>query len=283
MTKLLFFYGVGLLLPTVTTMVLATAQENYTIAKQKSAKKTKRKNRNRHTVTSNILSPFVLRFLYTPSYRFFTKKLRKNIDKTNDEGAVILKVARFFPVATGIEGEVAFNSMLSLAVGGSFSYHGEFLGWEANNTKQRDAMKNAKFKWDADYYEFTVNSSLYINTNFFKLGPGGGMTFINKSWYNRIVENDGKKFEQTDKDSYKKLSANFSLRRDFFLPQGFGVGIGLTASVYLTETFGREVQVKQCMDGKDCKTETKNDDDFDGDDNQGIYSAMLIPTIYFVF
>ena len=283
MSKFLFFCTIGLLLPNVTNKMLAS--EHHTIAKRKSAKNTTRKNmrkkRNEHTVTTNILSPFVLRFLYSPSYRFFTEETRENIDEFKDEGAVILKVARFFPISMGVEGELAFNNMLSLATGGNFSYHGEVSRWEAGHTEQKDAMKNAKFKWDIDYYEFTVDSSLYIKANLFKLGLGGGLTFTNTEIYNSIVEND-KKFEQTQKNSYKKVSAHFSLRRDFFSAQGYGVGIGLTTSVYLTDAFGIRVKSEQCLDGKDCETTTRTDKDFE-DDKLGIYSAMLIPMIYLVF
>ena len=107
------------------------------------------------------------------------------------------------------------------------------------------------------------------------------------SLYNSIVEK-GKKFEATVKSSYKKVSGHFSLRRDFFSAQGYGVGVGLTASMYLTDAFGWKIEAKQCEDGKDCETETKTakdveDEDEDDDDNQGFYSAMLVPMIYLVF
>ena len=171
-----FFCIIGLLLPNFATKMLAS--EHHTIAKRKSAKNTTRKKirkkHNRHIVANNILSPFVLRLLYSPSYRFLTEKMIENIDESKDEGDVTLKVAQFFPIATGIEGEFVFNDMLSLAIGGNFSYHGEFWGFEANNAKPKEAMKNVKNKMDVDYYEFTTNSSLYINANLVKIGLGGG-------------------------------------------------------------------------------------------------------------
>lgn len=291
MTKFLFFCGIWLL-PSVTTEVLAS--EHYAIAKQKSPKNTTRKKTkkikskryNRHTVARNILSPFILRLLYAPSYRLLTEGQRDNIDETNDEGKVTLKIARIFPIATGVEGELAFNDMLSVAVGGSFSYHGEFFSWETDDSEVKDRIQESEVKFDIDYYEFTINSSLYVNANYFKLGPGIGLTFVNVVLEDSMVEKD-KKLEKTYKLGYKKVSAHFSLRRDFFSAQGLGVGVGLTASMYVTDILDQRLESKECIDGKDCKTKTKTADDFDDDDddkdNQGFYSAMLIPMIYFVF
>lgn len=280
MTKLLFFCGIGLLLPSVTDDVLA--QEPYTIAQRKSPNKTtgkKRKRRNRHTVTTNILSPFILRLLYAPSYRFLTKEQRDNIDEANDENDITLQVSRIFPIATGVEGEFAFSDMLSLAIGGNFSYQGEVFSWEAKDQK---IEKFKTIEMDVNYYEFTVNSSLYVNANYFKLGPGIGLTFAKITRDLSEIEDD--KTEKTINFNYKKISANFSLRRDFFSPQGVGVGIGLTAKIYLTDMLDKRLESKECIGGKECKTETQTDDDFDKDeDNQGIYSSMLMPMIYLVF
>ena len=178
--------------------------------------------------------------------------------------------------------------MFSLAVGGSFSYHGEIFSWEINDSVAKDRIQEVEAKLGSDYYEFAVNSSLYVNANYFKLGPGIGLTFVNVAMETSMVEKNNK-LEETYKFGYKKVSAHFSLRRDFFSSQGLGVGIGLTASMYVTDMFDRRSKSKRCIDGKDCKTKTKTADDFDDDDdddddnNQGPYSAMLIPMIYFVF
>lgn len=281
-TKLLLFGG--LLLPTVVTDEVSASQYQ-TVAKRKIGKKHSRKKRRSRQIdeaTRNILSPFVLRLLYSPSYRFFTEEHRDEIDEDSDKD-VTLKVAQFFPIATGIEGQFSFNNLLSLAVGGSFSYHGQVASFEVDDSK----TANEEIEHDLSYYEFTVDSSLYVNANYFLLGPGIGLTFANLLSDYSLTEK-GKKFEASGKASWKRVSANFSLRRDFFSAQGLGVGIGLTASIYLTNMFSIRVEVKNCVyDGKDCKTEVEDDlddtDDLDDDDAHGVYSAMLMPMIYLVF
>ena len=215
-----------------------------------------------------------MRLLYSPSYRFLTEEQQDRIDEA-DEGDVTLKVSRIFPIATGIEGEFAFNNLLSLAVGGSFSYQGDIMTWEINDRK----INQSEVEMEVDYYEFTVNSSMYANVNRVKLGPGLGLTFANVTMDASLID-DNKKWELSSKFSYKRLSAHFSLRRDFFSTQSIGVGVGLTASMYLTDMFSRRVEQKSCEDGNDCETKTEDDDDFDDDESQGFYSVMLIPMIY---
>lgn len=208
MIQLLFFCGIGLFLSGVTTDTLAEHQ-HHTLAKRNHAKNktrkklAKKKANNKRTDANNILSPFTLRLLYPPNYRFMTKNMREEIDELKKDHEIIFKVSTIFPIATGIEGEFSFNSSISLAIMGSFSWQENFFTIEINDRK-KEKLDN---KLDIDYYEFTVNPSLYINANYFKLGPGVGLTFANISMNNSEIDN-GKKIEQTAKVSYKKISAH---------------------------------------------------------------------------
>lgn len=278
---LTLFFCVGLFLSGLTTDVLAQ-QQHDTLAQRKSTKarkkSAKRKARSKHMVASNKLSPFVLRVLYPPSYRFYTKKARDEIDEHKDRD-MTLKLAQFFPIAAGIEGEFVFNNRFSLAVGGSFSWQGNFFSVEIDNLDREQAqkLKEAQVKIDTNYYEFTARSALYVNANQFKLGPGIGLTFANMTVDTSGIE-DEKKVEHSVKTSYKKVSALLSLRRDFFSTGGYGFGIGLTARIYLTDAFSIQIEETQCVD-QECKTKTKTDDD----DGPGFYSAVLMPMIYLAF
>lgn len=287
MVRLLFFCGVGLLLSGVTTDVLAENRYD-TLAQRKSAKarkkSVKRKAHSKRIASSNKLSPFILRVLYPPSYRFYTKKTRDEIDATKDRGAT-LKLAQFFPIAAGIEGEFAFNNRFSLAVGGSFSWQDNFYTIEIGDLDREQAqkLKEAQVKNDTSYYEFTISSALYVNANQFKLGLGIGLTFANITMDASGIE-DEKKVEYSGKISYKKVSALLSLRRDFFSTGGYGFGIGLTAAYYLTDAFSARLETTQCVEGSDCETKTYDDADDDADDDApGFYQAVLMPMIYLAF
>lgn len=271
MIQFLFFCGVVLFLSGVTTEMLAEGR-HHTIAKRKSAKgkSAKRKVHNKRIV-ANSLSPFGLRVLYPPSYRFLTKQMRDKIDRAENND-VVAEVVKFFPIAAGIEGEFNFNNRFSLAIMGSFAYQGNLI------TAEKDG-RDINLEEKIGYYEFVVNSSLYFNTDYFKLGPGAGLTFANVT-SDKSKNNDGKKIEVSYKTSWKKVSAHLSLRRDFFSAQGMGIGIGLTASIYLTDMFDRSEERKVCNEGRGCETKTRDDLD---EDNEGLYSVVLMPMIYLAF
>ena len=300
MARLVFFCWMGLFLLGFATSGWAERQARA-VAKQKSTKSkvAKRvlggKKRSKRVTARNKLYPFTLRVLYTPSYRFLTKQIRDNIDENKKEGRVV-EFTQFFPIAAGLEGEFAFNKWLSLAVGGSFSRQGDF--YTIRSTREGEGTDGG---WGYDYHEFVVGSSLYVNVNdYFKLGTGIGLTFANMTM-DVSGNDDGKKIELTTKFSWKKMSANLSLRRDFFLTRGMGFGIGLTASMYFTDMLDRKLEMEKCKDGV-CKTTIKGEEDMDtttsetcvngecttetkskDDDNDGVYSILLIPMIYVAF
>ena len=140
--------------------------------------------------------------------------------------------------------------------------------------------------YDYKYYEFVVESSLYLNVkNYFKLGAGGGLTFANTILDIGFTEK-GKKFKHEGEISWKRMSAHLALRRDFFWSRG-GFGIGLNASIPLLIRFNEKEKIRRYVDGKlqkkDTETESSSDEDNDGDDDRDFYSLMLMPMIYMAF
>ena len=128
MIRRAFFWWMGLLLSFAThgqAELPTTHNKQHTVAgqklaKRKAAKKRARKKigkrvRSKRRVARNLLYPFTLRLLYSPNYRFLTEELR---EESPTERGKKIKYTQFFPIATGIEGEIAFNNWVSLAVGG---------------------------------------------------------------------------------------------------------------------------------------------------------------------
>lgn len=104
------------------------------------------------------------------------------------------------------------------------------------------------------------------------------MTFANMTMDASDIE-EGKKVKGSMKYSWKKMSANLSLRRDFFLAR-VGFGIGLTASMHFTDMLDQRVETEKCIEGEGCKTTVRKEDD---DDSDGVYSILLMPMIYVAF
>ena len=261
-----------------------TAQKT---AKSKGAKRLPRKKmRSKHGVTRNLLHPFTLRLLYTPSYRFLSKYMRDRVEEIKDakESKVQIEIAQFLPISVGLEGEFAFNQWVSLAVGGSFTWQDEFVTLEHNS----DAVKNGggAQQWSGKFYEYVVGSSLYGNVfNYFKLGVGAELAFKNLDSQQSLTEK-GKKYEYRGEMTWKRASARLALRRDFFLSR-VGFGVGFNASLPLGKMFDRQEEHKRFIDGKLQKPEPEGESDSsdNGDDfeDEGIYSVTLMPMIYVAF
>ena len=256
--------------------------------KSKRAKKLPRKKVPRkHKSARNMLHPFTLRLLYTPSYRFLTEHVRDDIEK-NKEASIITEVAQFFPIAAGLEGELAFNNWVSLAIGGSFIWRGEFIVLELTAAGKEKVKKGGSMfpDYDYKYYEFVVESSLYLNVkNYFKLGAGGGLTFAN-TILDVAFSEEGKNYRDEGEISWKRIFAHLALRRDFFWSHG-GFGMGLNASIPLLIRFNEKEKIRRYVDGKLQKKDTEigssSNIDNDGNDDRDFYSLMLMPMIYMAF
>ena len=267
-------------------------QHQHRVAQQKSYTKGKDKSHASHKKFSgkqgkahNMLYPFILRLLYTPSYRFLSEYMRDTIDKSSDleESKVSMEVAQFLPISLGLEGEFTFNQWVSLAVGGSFTWQDEFITYEHNSEKIKNIFKQKGIHSSSKFYEYVVGSSLYGNVfNHFKLGVGAELAF--RVWDHISSQTEkGKKWEDKNKMTWKRVSAHLALRRDFFLSR-FGFGVGLNASLPLSDMLDRQSENKRYIDGKQQKIEDSNTDDNGDDDNdEGLYSVTLMPTLYVAF
>ncbi len=108
-------------------------------AKTKAARRLSRKKLRKKTrVAPSSSHPFSLRVLYTPSYRFFTKQVRDGLEAINNIGAVTMDIAQFFPIAAGLEAEIAFNKRISLAVWGNFSWRDKFITYKYADSAVQD-------------------------------------------------------------------------------------------------------------------------------------------------
>ena len=255
-------------------------------SKGKGKQRTPRKKTHSKQV-HNMLHPFTLRLLYTPSYRFLTKAMRDNIEesKNDEENKVSLEIAQFLPLSMGLEGEFAFNQWVSLAISGSFTWQDEFVVFQPNSDELREIFKKTGYEQSSKFYEYVVGSTLYGNVfNYFKLGVGAELAFRNMDFIASQTEK-GKKLEDKSEVTWKRASAHLALRRDFFLAR-VGFGIGFNASMALGDVFDRQNVDKSYLDGKLQKpgegetTEEGNDDD-DGD--EGFYGITLMPVLYVAF
>lgn len=271
-------------------------QHQHRVAQQKSHVKGKVKphasrkksalNKGHPAAVRNMLYPFTLRLLYTPSYRFLSKYTRDVVEESkNEEGnKVSIDIAQFLPISVGLEGEFAFNQWVSLAVGGSFTWQDEFMTYEAHTDVVKDIFKQKEFNFSSKFYEYVVGSSLYGNMfDYFKLGVGAELAFRNWDHINSQTEK-GKKLEERIEMTWKRVSAHLTVRRDFFL-SGVGFGVGFNAILPLSDMLDRRDVSKRYIDGKLQKTEGDDSNTVgnDDDDEEDIYSVMLMPMLYVAF
>ena len=260
-------------------------------AKGKGAKRSPRnKMRSKHGVTRSLLYPFTLRLFYAPSYRFLSKYMRDEIEESKDamESKIQFEVAQFLPISTGLEGEFAFNQWVSLAVGGSFTWQDEFMTYKPNSDAVKNIFKEKGLQHSSKFYEYVVGSSLYGNVfNYFKLGVGAELAFRNWNHLNSQTAN-GKKLEDRNEMTWKRVSAHLALRRDFFLSR-VGFGVGFNVKLPFGGILDRQEESKNFIDGKlqkpEPEGESSSSDNGDDDDliEEGIYSIMLMPMIYVAF
>lgn len=268
-------------------------QQQDKVAQQTSRSKDKVKGKVKPRVKKlrskqihNMLHPFTLRFLYTPSYRFLTKYMRDQIEESKDikESKVSIEIAQFLPLSMGLEGEFAFNQWVSLAVSGSFTWQDEFMTAQPNSDELKKHFEEEGVHVSSKFYEYVVGSTLYGNIfNYFKLGVGAELAFRNWDHINSQTE-EGVKLEGKYEMTWKKASAHLALRRDFFWSR-VGFGVGFNASLPLGDMFDRQEETKQYIDGKLQKPEeenviTKDDDD---DDEEIFYAITLMPMLYVAF
>ena len=290
MTRSVFFWWWMLGLVLLSLPSLGQAEQGWhTEVAQKTVKGKvaqrlpRKKMRSKHRSVHNMLYPFTLRLLYTPSYRFLTKKWRDDIEESNNEKS-IMEIAQFFPIATGIEGEFAFNKWVSLAVGGNFSWHDNFMTLEITDAAKEENKEGISSGFSQDYYEFAVGSSLYFNVyNYFKLGAGAELAFRNLQ-FNYSLTEKGKKSKIETEISWKRMSAYLALRRDFFLSK-FGFGVGLNAGIPFADVFDREEEYKVYKDGEQKDIDIESDDSSreEENDDEDFYSVVLMPMIYVAF
>lgn len=295
----IFFWFIAIVLLSYTNIGYAdTKQHNIVEWKTKPNKKAKRSaskhTPSEHGVVRNLLYPFTLRVMYAPNYRFLTKKMRDSIEEANDNG-VKLEVAQFFPITAGLEGEFAFNEWVSLAVGGSFSYHGKIMAIEWDNIKVKEQLSDRE--WEVyksslpdskfTYHEFVVDSSLYFNVNnYFKIGAGVGLTFRNVHSDTSFTEK-GNKYKKEGVSSVKRMLAHLALRRDFFLSR-VGFGVGFNTILHFADIFDKQVEEKMYKDGKlqpeGTNNNTSNNEEKEKEeDDHDSYSVVLMPMIYIAF
>lgn len=237
-------------------------------------------------VTSNsLLYPFTLRLLYTPSYRFLTKRMRDRIEESKDAKAnkASIDFAQFFPISAGLEGEFAFNQWVSLALSGNFSYHGEVSTYEPNTDIIKKIFKDKEVSYSNKFTEFVVGSSFYFNVlDYFRLGVGAELAFENIAFTNSQVE-DGQKFRHKYETTSKRAYAQLALRRDFFLSR-FGFGVGLNARIPLGDNFDKNIERSEHIDDKPVQTPGEDvDNKSDDDDIEEMYSLVLMPVLYVAF
>lgn len=261
---------------TVTGQKLAQRKAAKQTGKRKlTRKKIGKKVRSKSKVARNLLYPFTLRLLYSPNYRFLDKEFREQLGAGTAEGKKV-KITQIFPIATGLEAEVAFNNWVSLAVGGNFSWHGNF------GFSYSDALRDEGIDTKSSYHGIIIESSLYANVNgYFKVGPGVGLALNRQTVNASRTADDGKKQSILQTASWKRMSAHLSLRRDFLLGHGIGLGLGFNAIMHLADMFDLQAKTEQCVDGSDCETYTEKPEE--DEDVSGLYSVVLMPVIYIAF
>ena len=228
------------------------------VRKKKSASTRQRKRKQKRE--RNLLHPFVLRLLYTPSYRLLSQH---GEDVAADDGEVV----QMFPFAGGIEGEVLFNDLLSLSLGGSFAWVEPII-----------EAKYAKFR-ENSLTEINMWSSFYCNVkNYFKIGVGLALNRRSVSGSEIEIEQNIS-HKQVTTFTYHNLSAQLDLRRDFFFSWG-GFGVGLNIAMPIIDPFmasGKE----EFYEGD----KLNRSDDKDVDDQQlerlEPFSLVITPMLYF--
>ena len=235
----------------------------------------------------NMLHPFTLRLLYTPSYRFLSEYMRDGVEESKDreKSKASIEIAQFLPISMGLEGEFAFNQWISLALSGGFTWQKEFMTWQANSDELKKIFEEKGFNSSSKFYEYVVGSTLYGNMfNYFKLGVGAELGFRNWDHVNSQTE-EKNKWEERHETTWKRVSAHLALRRDFFLAR-VGFGVGFNASLSLGDMLDRQMESKYYLDGK-LQEQEEGDDvdktDDDGDEDEGIYAMMLMPMLYVAF
>ena len=277
-------------------------QHHHRVAQQKSRVKDKVKpltsrkkisTKQRASVAvRNMLHPFTLRLLYTPSYRLLSKHMRDMVEESKDakQNKVSINIAQFLPISVGLEGEFAFNQWLSLAVGGSFAWQDEFMTYAAHTDVLKEVLEQQEQSSSIKFYEYVVEASLYCNMfDYFKLGAGAELAFRNLDFMGSFTER-GKKYEDRGETTWKRVSAHLAVRRDFFLSR-VGFGVGFNASLPLSDMLDRQEVDKRYIDGKlqqpkeNSNTVDDNDDNGDNDDDEekGVYSVVLMPMLYVAF
>lgn len=246
-------------------------------SKSKARRTAKKLPRVSHT-PRNFLHRFTLRLLYTPSYRWLSKQMRDDLEKNKEKGSYHDEVAQFFPLAGGLEGEFAFNTLVSLAVGGNFVQHSNFFVFDFGDSKEDEV-----FNFDCNYLEMNLWSSLYFNVrDYFRVGGGLDVSF-HKFRMEFVGEEKEKQYKVATDMSWKQMSAHLALRRDFFLPR-FGFGVGLNVSVPVVEHFGKDSEQKFYVDGEPREPEATSDDDEKlQSDDYAIFAAVLMPMLYVTF
>ncbi len=191
-------------------------------------------------------------------------------------------IAQFLPISMGLEGEFAFNPWVSLAVGGSFTWQDEFMTYKPNSDAVKNIFKEVGLQHSSKFYEYVVGSSLYGNVfNYFKLGVGAELAFRNWNHLGSQTEN-GKKLEDRNEKTWKRVSVHLALRRDFFLSR-VGFGVGFNASLPLGDMLDLQQESNQYIDGKLQKPEGESVNTKDDDEEEGTYSITLMPMLYVAF
>ena len=169
------------------------------------------------------------------------------------------------PFAGGIEGEVLFNNLLSLSLGGNFVWVDPIV--KDDNEQQGDYSNNFK--------EINLWSSFYFNVkNYIK--AGGGLTFSRRSLYTSVEGDSYKKVEET---TYHILSAHLDLRRDFFFTWG-GFGVGLNIAMPLIDPFKASGKGENYENGELKHSVEKDIEDDDAEDLE-LFSFVITPMLYF--
>ena len=259
---------------------------------KKMGRRVRKKIRHRRKSPRNLLHPFTLRLLYTPSYRFLSKQMQTAITKNKDND-IKTEVVQFFPIAAGLEGEFAFNNWLSLVMGGNFSWQNKFITYNFDKAIESAAAENVTVppssvpNFNYKYHELVAWTSLYFNAyDYFKIGGGVEIHFATLSMSAESSDPAGDTYKLSSEASRKRVSAHLALRRDFFLPH-IGVGVGLNVSMPVTKTFARQTENRKYVNDKlvedkgNAGDNTTSPSSSNDDDNEDIFKVVLMPVLYF--
>lgn len=196
---------------------------------------------------------FGFRLLYQPSYRFLSA------DMLDMGGKNLAEVKQIYPIGGGFEGEVRVSDLLSLAVGGYYTYASPIF-------TIKDRRLQTDMIWESSGYDLNFWSGLFYRVrDYFK--SGGGVGLSRYKLHIRTDDTVDQKVHNMDFGWYT-LSVHLALRKDFRLTYG-GFGVGLSAVIPVTKPFGRKIEVD------DGEAELYDEHE------ENPFSYILMPALYF--